>query len=82
MEITYQNNQEDFDAYYDYFVEETKEGRKLSWQRFFGQQIFLIITLNGLTYVLSSFGSGVNKLLCGGLLLFILELFVFMIAQI
>jgi hypothetical protein len=51
MEITYQNNQEDFDAYYDYVLLETTNGKKFSRQLFFGRQAWAILVILSITGV-------------------------------
>lgn len=42
MEITFKNNKEDFDAYYEYVLLETKGGKNLSRQLFFYRQAWAI----------------------------------------
>jgi hypothetical protein len=50
MEATFQNNREDFEAYYDYMVMETKQGKDISKRQLIAQQaaIFLSAMVVGL----------------------------------
>jgi hypothetical protein len=49
MELTFQNKREDLQAFYDYMVKETKQGKVMSTQVYKNRQIgtFIITTLFG-----------------------------------
>jgi len=45
MEVTFQNKREDFEAFYDYMLEETQGGKQLGKQLFRSQQLWSVLTL-------------------------------------
>jgi hypothetical protein len=44
MEITFQNNQEDFEAYYDYMVKETDQGKNINKRQLIAQQAAIFLS--------------------------------------
>ena len=43
MEITYQNKKEDFEAFYDYMVKETEQGKTISKEVIRSKQIYFVL---------------------------------------
>jgi hypothetical protein len=76
MEITFQNKREDFQAFYDYMVKETEQGRAVSKQMFRNWLIWAIVVTSlfgsivwGATgKFLTGFGLGALVFLLGGTL--------------
>lgn len=75
MEITYQNTQQDFDAYYAWYAKETKRGKKQSWMTFILLQVWIIVIIISMTNIISWIsGSENNSFICLGFLFLLGEM--------
>jgi hypothetical protein len=74
MEITYQNKNEDLDAYFEYFINETETGKKYSLSMLLMSQVIIFIIaviIGGITFLIS--GLAKDGVFWGVFFLFVLE---------
>jgi hypothetical protein len=81
MEITYQNKKEDFEAFYDYMVKETQQGKVVNKQAIYSKQIYFVLMAIFFGTILGSFwGSWKASIIIGILLFAAWEAFFFLTA--
>jgi len=71
MEITYQNKKEDFEAFYDYMVKETEQGKTINKQAIRSKQLYFVLLAIFFGTILGPLWGGWKASIVIGILLFV-----------